>query len=161
MKKNLLLLLVMTLCFIAEAQKGLDLGVYGTFTNTYIWRQNNYGTLAPFAQEIVRQSEMNYKATWGGYGGFEAGYNFTKNYGVKAGIQYCVTGQKYEDNFAGPATIPEGTFGVRGRVNVQRDVKLTYLQIPVMFKYTTTKGKIARFFAAAGLQVGVRSSAYE
>ena len=160
MKKSGLILLLVVLVVGCEAQKGFDIGVFGTFTNTYIWRQNNYGTLAPFQIPIVRQSEMAYKATWHGTGGFEAGYNFTNNFGVKAAIQYSTAGQKYEDNFDGPAIIPGDTFGNRGTVNVKRIVRLSYIQIPVMFKYTA-KGKVFKFYAALGPQFGIRNSAYE
>jgi hypothetical protein len=162
MKKNILVLISCLLVITATGQKGFDIGISGAFTNTYIWRQNNYGTLSPFALEVVRQSEMNYKPTWGGYGGIDLGYNFTKNWGIKASVQYCITGQQYFDNFTGPATIPEGTFGAGGtRVNVQRDVKLGYVQIPLMARYVTTKGKRAKFFVAVGPQFGIRTSAYE
>ena len=41
-----------------SAQQGFDLGISGTFENTYIWRQNNYGTLAVF------QTRLSGKAKW-------------------------------------------------------------------------------------------------
>ena len=143
------------------AQTGFDLGASGTFSSTWILRQNNYGTLASFSNPIVRASEMNYKSTWGGNGGICLGYKITKHWGVQAEIQYNLTGQKYEDNFTGPATIPEGTFGgINERVNVQRVVKLDYIQIPLMVKFMAGKEKI-KFFACLGPQIGIRTSVYE
>ncbi len=162
MKKNILLVcLISFIGFSARCQQGFDLGVSGTFSSTWILKQNNYGTLAPFANAIVRQSEMAYVKTWGGNAGICLGYRITKNWGVQAEIQYNVTGQNYNDNFEGPATIPEGTFGSTSqRVNVQRVVKLGYIQIPLMAKFTVGKDKYW-FFACLGPQLGFRTTAYE
>ncbi len=162
MKKTILLVCCMIIAVgYMAAQSGFDLGVSGTFNSTWILRQNNYGTLASFANPIVRGSEMNYKTTWGGNGGLSLGYRITKHWGVQAEVQYNITGQKYEDNFEGPAIIPQGTFGgTSQRVNVQRDVKLGYIQIPVMVKFTAGKEKV-RFFACLGPQIGIRTSVYE
>ena len=162
MKKNILLVFFAFWALLLAAQKGWDLGVSGTFMNTYIWRQNNYGTLQPFQIPVVRASEMNYKASWGEQGGFEVGYNFDRQWGIKMGVQYCSTGQDYEDNFEGPAIIPEGTFGAGGaRVNVQRTIRLGYVMIPIMAKFKTKKARVAKFFGCLGPQIGIRTAAYE
>lgn len=162
MKKNTALIFFTFSLLTCFAQKGLDIGVSGTFMNTYIWRQDNYGTLEPFQNAVVRKSEMKYNATWGGQGGIEVGYNFNHSWGIKIGAQDRSTGQNYEDNFEGPAIIPEGTFGAGGdRVHVLRNVRLGYVMIPLMAKFRTPKVKVARFFAAAGPQIGIRTSAYE
>jgi len=145
----------------ASAQSGFDLGVSGTVNSTWILKQNNYGTLAPFANAVVRASEMAYKNTYGGNGGLCLGYKITKNWGIQTEVQYNATGQNYNDNFEGPATIPEGTFGnINSRVNVQRVVKLSYIQIPLMAKFTIGKGNY-NFFACLGPQIGIRTAAYE
>ena len=162
MKKNILLCIVCLLSLTGFAQKGFHIGASGTFSSTFIYTQNNYGTLAPFAKGVVRVSEMNYKITWGGSGGIVLGYNFERYVGIQAEINYNSTGQKYEDNFIGPATIPQGTFGSDvERVNVKRDIRLSYLRIPVLVKFTTNKGNIAKFYGAIGPQIGVRLSAKE
>jgi hypothetical protein len=162
MKKNIALIFFASCCLQGIAQKGWDFGISGTFMNTYIWRQNNYGTLAPFQNAEVRQSEMAYKPTWGGQGGLDVGYNFSRMWGIKIGLQYCATGQNYEDNFEGPATIPEGMFGsTNSTVNVQRNVRLGYIMIPLLARFTTKRGGVARFFVNAGPQIGIRTSAYE
>lgn len=145
-----------------QAQKGFHLGANGTFNSTWILNQNNYGTLAPFSNGIVRASEMNYLPTWGGNGGIVLGYNADRNWGVQAEVQYNATGQKYEDNFEGPANIPEGTFGSAAeRVNVKRYVKLSYIQIPIMAKFTSNKSHVVKAYVMLGPQFGVRVSASE
>jgi len=161
MKKCLLTGFIFLFTLAAFSQPGLHIGVFGTFNNTWIEKQDNYGTLAPFQNPVVRASELAYKYTWGGNGGVQVGYNFNKHWGVEAAILYNSTGQNYNDNFSGPATIPEGTFGAGGApVNVQRSIKLTYLQVPLMGKYTVGSRKL-KFFAAWGPQVGFRTSARE
>lgn len=169
MKKSTLLTLYMLIALGGFAQQGFNIGLAGTFNATFIWRQDNYGTLAPFtaANGLIARSEMNYKLTWGGNGGFVLGYNFNMkspkvSAGIEAELQYAETGQDYEDNFEGPAVIPEGTFGSTAtRVNVQRTLKLGYLQIPLMAKITVHSGGIATFFLSAGPQLGFRTAAYE
>jgi len=164
MKNTILLACCLICCAVtlkAQNETGFDLGISGTFSSTWILRQNNYGTLAPFANAEVRASEMAYKYTWGGNGGGCLGYKITKHWGVQAEIQYNLTGQNYNDNFEGPATIPQGTFGnINTRVNVQRTVKLDYIQIPIMAKYMVGKKKY-KFFACIGPQIGIRTYAYE
>jgi hypothetical protein len=160
--KKVILLLLTALGSVAYSQQGFNIGASGCIAGTFIWRQNNYGTLAPFANAEVRQSEMNYQFTLGGNGGLALGYNFTKNWGIQLEIQYATAGQNYVDNFTGPATIPEGTFGTGGdRVNVQRVLKADYVQFPIMARFMTTKGKVAKFFLAAGILLAARTEAFE
>ena len=166
MKKNLLLICCLVyINWNLMAQKnfepGFDIGISGTFSSTFILKQNNYGTLDPFANAIVRQSELAYKATWGENGGICLGYTITKHWGVQTEVQYNLTGQNYEDNFTGPATTRDGTFGAgQMPVNVQRVVKLNYIQIPLMAKYIVGKDKY-KFFACLGPQIGFRTYAYQ
>jgi hypothetical protein len=162
MKKNILLIscLIFSGSFLF-AQTGFDLGVSGAVNSTWILKQNNYGTLDPFANATVRQSEMAYKNTYGGNGGLCLGYTFTKNWGIQAEVQYNVTGQNYNDNYDCPAYINGDTIGSPAtRVNVQRVVKLSYVQIPIMAKFIVGKDKY-KFFACLGPQFGIRTAAYQ
>lgn len=167
MKRLLVVLLPLAICSVALAQKGFHVGVSGTFSSTWILNQNNYGTLAPFKQSYVKQSEMDYTLTWGGKSGVVLGYQFDKNFGLKAEVQYNVTGQKYEDNFEGPATVPVGTDSVTlgsasTRVNVKRSIKLQYIQIPIMFKALVGgKRDKVKFLFCIGPQIGIRTYASE
>lgn len=144
------------------AQRGFHLGASGTFNFNMIFPQHNYRTLLMFKEPFVRTAEMDYKATWGGNGGICLGYGFHKNWSIQTEVQYNSTGQRYEDNFVGPATIPEGTFGSGSeRVNVKRNVRLSYVQIPIMAKFVSTKGYVAKAFVSFGPQIGVRTAAKE
>lgn len=161
MKKNILLAIILLFTTTGFAQQGFHLGLSGTFNSTWILNQNNYGTLAPFRDPVVRGSEMAYKYTWGGNFGGVVGHNFTEHWGIQAEVQFNITGQKYDDNFSGPATIPEGSFGAPGtRVNVKRSISLGYIQIPLMGKYISG-GKKVKFFACLGPQIGLRTGAKE
>lgn len=162
MKKLYAIVSILALGICTYAQTGFDIGISGTFNSTWIYTQNNYGTLAPFQNAVIRTSEMDYLPTWGGNGGISLGYNFNRFAGIKMEIQYSSAGQKYEDNFEGPAIIPQDTFGSPSeRVNVKRQIKLSYIQIPLMAKFTTKKGRVAKFFAAIGPQFGFRTFAQE
>lgn len=156
-----MLLLGLYIAITGFAQKGLDIGLSGTVGTTFVWRQNTYGILQAFSDPLVQKSELAYRFSLGGTGAVEVGYNFTDNLGIRTAFQYSFTGQKYEDNFVGPCTIPEGTFGSASvRVNVKRVIKLQFVQIPLLFKFTSN-GKLAKFFVSIGPQVGFRTSAYE
>lgn len=166
--KNTLLTIICALFLLhAEAQTGFHLGLSGTFNSTWILNQNNYQTLGAFSQPYVKTSEMDYRATWGGNGGLVLGYNFTQCWGIRTEVQYNVTGQKYEDAFYGPAYVGTDSFGFTGSkgvydyVNAKRNVKLHYIQIPVMFKFTSKKGRVAKFFLCMGPQIGIRTYAFE
>lgn len=162
MKKCILLVFVATQFLLTSAQKGFHLGASGTPAVTFVYTQNNYGTLSAFDKGVVRSSEMDYKVTWGGNGGIVLGYNFTNNWGLQGEINYNYTGQKYEDNFIGPAYVGSDTFGYpHKRVNVKREIRLSYLRIPIMAKFISKQGNTAKFYMALGPQIGVRLSAKE
>lgn len=167
MKKIIAVALLMIQLAGVYAQKGFHLGVSGTFNSTWILNQNNYQNLSAFAQSYVRTSEMDYRKTWGGNAGIVLGYDFTKNVGIRTEVQYNFAGQKYEDAFYGPAIVNGDTFGTTstptkfGYVNAKRNVKLQYVQIPLFFKFTSTKGRVAKFFFCIGPQVGLRTGVFE
>ncbi len=162
MKKNILLVFITVISFSLFAQKGFHLGASGAFDANFIYTQNNYGTLAPFTEPYVRVSEMNYRFTYGGNGGIVLGYNFKSDWGLQGEVRYATAGQKYEDNFIGPAILPQGTFGGSyERVNVKREIKLAYVQIPIMAKYISRFGHTAKLFVCLGPQFGVRTAASE
>jgi hypothetical protein len=146
----------------AFAQKGWFVGASGAFNASFILNQNNYGTLAPFEQQVVRQSELAYIFTPGGTAGIHVGYMFKDNWGIQAQLQYNKAGQHYEDDMYGPATIPEGKFGTTGnrRVKVKRNVDFHYLQVPILVKYSVGD-ELTRFYAAAGPVLGTRLGASE
>ena len=116
------------------AQKQLYFGAAGTALSSVIINQNNYGL--PF--------EMNYDVTMGGSGNAIIGFDFNKHVGLRLEIGWAKLGQKYSDEYMD--TI------------YTRNVKLNYLQIPLMFKFRTG-GEVARFYLLAGPQFNILLSA--
>ncbi len=145
-----------------RAQEGFHIGVNGAFNASFILNQNNYGTLAPFSQPPVKQSELAYIFTPGGNAGINLGYNFKRDWGVEAHLLYNKAGQHYEDDMSGPAVLPQGTFGTPGnnRVKVKRNIDFQYLQIPVLVKYSVGD-KLTKFYVSAGPVIGTRLTAKE
>jgi len=163
MTKFLYSAFLLSITFFCQAQKGFHIGVSGAFNSIWILNQNNYGTLAPFTNSLVRASEMDYKPTWGGCAGIDLGYNFGRVVGIQSGVQYSFNGQHYEDKFLGPAIIGTDTLG-RGAdryVKVERDVRLSYIQVPILVKLMTKPGRVAKFVVSLGPQIGIRTTAKE
>jgi hypothetical protein len=127
MKKTFSFLFLMTLLTIA-AHSQLYVGVGGMYGTSGITNQNTYG-----------EAEMDYvmKPCWGV--NLDVGYNFTKNLGILMEFKYQAMGQKYQDT-------------QQDTVNT-RDIDMNYFMMPILFKYRTG-GKVARFYAMAGPQVG-------
>ena len=129
--KKISILLMFAFCLVvtsAISQKQLYFGAGFSGLSTWITNQNNYGL-----------PEMDYKMTFGMAGNASIGYDFTKNIGLKLEIGYSKLGQSYKDNINDTAYV--------------RDVKLYYLQIPLLFKYKTG-GEVARFYFLIGPQFG-------
>ena len=96
MKKEIILITLLAIGLSSFGQKGFDVGAFGSIGSSFIWRQNNYGTLAPFNDPTERQSELAYKFTTAYSGGVNIGYNFTNHWGVLLAIQFASAGQNYE-----------------------------------------------------------------
>ena len=108
------------------AQKQLYFGLQGTVMSTLITNQNNYG-----------YPDMDYKVTFGGAGNANIGFDFNKHIGLLLQVGYGKLGQRFTD------LIHDTT--------ITRNIKLNYLQIPLMFKYRSS-GAVARFYVMAGPQ---------
>ncbi|MFN0275334.1 MAG: porin family protein [Chitinophagales bacterium] len=148
--KQLFFLLISTLSLISVfAQKGFHAGVNVGVNSTWIFNQNNYG-----------YSEMDYELKFGANPGLAAGYNFTNNYGVELGLCYAMLGQNYFDRIRDFGPIDPVT-GKPDKVETFRYIKLNYLQVPILFRYQTTKEKKDKieFHAMLGPSVGVLLSA--
>jgi hypothetical protein len=87
---------------------------------------------------------MDYEYTWGGGWNFQLGYNFTENIGLFTEVGIMNQGQDYKDTW--------------GNQNVQRSVKLKYLNIPLFFKYSYGESR-ARFRLLVGPQFGLLQKA--
>ena len=117
MKKKILMLPALLLIVLAlQAQKGHELiiGAGGSISSVWIMNQNFYG-----------EPELNYAPKMGYGGSFNMGYNFTENLSIAFELNYSLQGQKYEDK-----QVMEGV-----KYDAMRDISLTYLNIPLFFKY--------------------------
>jgi hypothetical protein len=139
MKKQITLL-VIVLLFAAGplmSQKQFYFGIAGTGLNSWITNQNNYG-----------QPEMDYMITFGGGANANIGFDFNSHIGLKLEVGWQMLGQNYKD------TRNEDNVNV----NYTRNINLSYLEIPLLFKYKTS-GEIARFYVDAGPQFNLLLSA--
>ena len=121
------------------AQKGFYFGIAGTGQSTWITNQNNYGL-----------PEMDYKSTYGGGINANIGFDFNNHIGLKLEIGYSKLGQKYTDKRADEDTGTTDAF--------ERNVKLNYLTIPILFKYRVG-GPMVKFYMAIGPQFNILLSA--
>lgn len=112
------------------AQKQLYFGLQGTVMSTLITNQNNYGLPDKYP-------DMDYKVTFGGAGNVNIGFDFNKHIGLLLQVGYGKLGQRFTD--------------LINDTTITRNIKLNYLQIPLLFKYRST-GEVARFYVMAGPQ---------
>ncbi|MCX6268480.1 MAG: outer membrane beta-barrel protein, partial [Bacteroidetes bacterium] len=120
------------------SQKQLYFGLAGTGLGSFITNQNNYGL----------GFEMDYAATFGGSGNVNVGFDFNNSLGLKLEIGFAKLGQKYADE----RTLNDTNY------RYTRNIKLNYLQIPILFKYRSA-GEVVRFYAMAGPQFNLLLSA--
>jgi hypothetical protein len=112
------------------SQKGWHIGAAMGLNTTAIFNQNSYKT-----------PEMEYKPTFGVNGGLVGGYNFTNFIGLQTELFLSQQGQKYKDEFVGqPVTT--------------REVKSSYVQIPLMLKYMSGQSTV-QFYIMAGPQLSI------
>ncbi|RLD58682.1 MAG: hypothetical protein DRJ05_07605 [Bacteroidetes bacterium] len=137
MKKIILLssLLFLIGIQVSNAQKGKEviIGLGGAFTSTWIVNQNFYG-----------EPELDYAPKTGYALSLNLGYDFTEKMGVATELQYSTQGQKY----SGKQSWESNVFNP-----VDRDIKLTYFNLPIFFKYRFGTGN-TRFRFMAGPQFG-------
>jgi hypothetical protein len=139
MKKifSLVLLALLLAAGPVTAQKQLYFGGTGTGLSTWITNQQNYG-----------RPDMDYVVTFGGGGNLNIGFDFNKNFGIFLGPGYQKLGQKFKDT----QVINDTTY------QYTRNIKLNYIQLPLMFKYKTN-GEVAKFYVMAGPQFNFLLSA--
>jgi hypothetical protein len=125
--------LLLLLSFPSLAQKGFYFGIAGSGNSTWITNQNNYGL-----------PEMDYAQTFTFGGNLGVGYDFNNHIGLKLEFGLNQISEKYKDS--------------RGDSTLDRQVKLNYFNIPILFRYRTG-GKVAKFYVAAGPQFNFLRSA--
>ncbi|MBC8047470.1 MAG: PorT family protein [Fimbriimonadaceae bacterium] len=149
MKKFLFFATFSLLTHTVFSQAGFHAGVNLAFNNAWIFNQNNYGI-----------TEMDYELKFGGLAGIEAGYNFTENMGAEAEVNFVMMGQNYFDRIRDFGPVDSIT-GKSPKVDTYRHIKLNYLQVPLLFRFQTTKEKKDKIelHAMLGPSVGILLSA--
>lgn len=102
------------------------LGLAGNLNSTWIMYQQTYGE--PF---------LDYKITFRPAFNVQIGYDWDQHWGLYGEIGFAMLGQKYDDTQYGLPTT--------------RNIKMNYLQIPILFKYRSG-GEKAQFYIRAGFQ---------
>lgn len=128
---------------LVQAQEGVHFGFQGEMNSIWIINQNNY-----------EYSQMDYEYKYGILGGAHVGFNWDDNFGVQVEFNYAQMGQDYSDIIKdfGPVQDPEKP-DLREKVLTYRYVDLTYLQVPVLFKYMEGDSKSAvKYQMVGGLQ---------
>ena len=130
MKKVLPFLLVL-ISMASFGQKQLYFGIAGSGISPWIINQNNYG-----------EHDLDYKVMFSWAGSIDIGFDFNKHFGLKTEVGLAQLGQKYYKDISGQ---PDST--------INRQVKMNYLMVPLLFKYRTG-GDVVRFYLLAGPQFG-------
>lgn len=123
---TLLLVLIIASTTTTYAQKGLNIGVSGSFISTSIVNQNTWGN----------GHEYDYEITYSSNYGFDVGYNFTSNFGFYTGFSFYNLGQEYSDSYDDK--------------DWERNLTFKYNVIPIMFRYTSSSDKI-KFIGSVGI----------
>jgi hypothetical protein len=136
MKKYFTSVIIVLLFFTGPlvAQKQLYFGLAGSGFSSFITHQNNYGL--PF--------KMDYVLTFGGSGNVNIGFDFDNQFGLKLEIGFAKLGQNYKDTYNNDL--------------YSRNIKLNYLQFPLLFKYRVGSENI-KFYVLAGPQLNLLLSA--
>jgi len=156
MKKLVCLLSFAAIIGNANAQKGtidqtgIHFGLQGGFNSVWILNQNNYGF-----------QELDYSRTFGFATGLAIGYNFENNFGVQVDINYATMGQDYFDVSKDFCNIDVNGDNKPEKVETFRYIDLSYVQIPIQFRYQSerVKKQIISFHAMAGPTLGFLTSA--
>ncbi len=148
--KNRILFIVFTLAALnVGAQTGFHVGLNAGYNSVWIVNQNMYG-----------YKELNYTRTFGFIPGIALGYNLNDNMGVQLEFNIAPLGQDYFDVSSSFSLADDGQ-GKRLKVETFRYVDLKYLQIPIMYRYQSTRSKkqIISYHFMLGPTVGILLSA--
>lgn len=121
----------------------LFLGAHGLLNLSSIFNQNTRGAFL--------DKELPYKPTLGYAGGIRLGYNYMHRYGFETGALFSKQGQYYEGSIGGK--------------QAARQVDLTYVQVPLVLRYTFgnafKKKTPSPWVIGLGAQLGILVSASE
>ena len=133
MKKGLLTLAILIAAITVQAQN-VRLGVSGGLNSTWLMNKNVFD----------QDDGLDIAASFGGRFGIDAIYSFSEKAGVSIGFNFLSThNQKYTGDETG--------------LNGDLTTKLNYLDIPILFRLTSSSGT----YFELGPQFGILGSAKE
>lgn len=150
MKKILTLMCFSAVIGTVSAQQGLHFGAQGGFNSVWIMNQNNYGF-----------QELDYTRTFGYLAGASFGYNWDQTIGFQVDLNYVKVGQHYFDVSKDFCNIDANGDNKPEKVDTYRYVDLNYIQLPIMFKYTSPRSKkqVVSVHILAGPTLGILAGA--
>jgi len=150
MKKLYTLLFAMILISSASfAQKGLNIGINGSYNAVTIVNQNTWGASNSNIDGVQEKvQEYDYDLTFGTGFGLDVGYNFTDDLGIYSGFRTMTMGNDYHDSYKWKGT--ESKF--------DRSVKLNYNIIPITFKFTGSQSTV-NFIGGIGVLIAMLNEA--
>lgn len=119
MKKLCFILVAISASFVVNAQEGIRLGVKGSYSSTWLFNKN----------VSDQNASLDYASTFSGGFGAQAIFMFSETYGMSAEVNLNNQHQKY-DGYA------------NGNANDKftNEIKLSYIDIPVMFRVSSPRG---------------------
>lgn len=137
MKKILAIaVIVITSLSSAQAQEGIRLGAKGSFFSTWLFNKN----------VSDRNASLDYASTFSPTFGIQAIFMLKETYGISAEVVYASHKQKYD-----------GYFGNNEDNTFTNEIKLSYIDIPILFRVSSPKGP----FFEIGPQVSLLTGAKE
>jgi len=136
MKKILLLMAIVAGLSTAHAQEGIRLGAKGSFYSNWLFNKN----------VSDQNASLDYASSFGPSFGVQAIFMFKETYGLSAEIIYANQKQKY-DGYSGSEN---NTF--------TNELSLGYLDIPVLFRVSSTKGPYFEIGPQFSLLMGAKET---
>ena len=143
-KLHTLLFAMLLISSVSFAQKGLNIGLNGSYNAVTIVNQNTWG--ATNASGDVQ--EYDYDLSFGTGFGLDVGYNFNDDLGVYSGFRTMTMGNNYHDTY---------TWGDESS-KFDRKLKLSYNIIPITFKFTGSKSTV-NFIGGIGVLIAMMKEA--
>ena len=145
MKKLYTLLFAMLLISSASfAQKGLNIGLNGSYNAVTIVNQNTWGA----SNSSGDIQEYDYDLTFGTGFGLDVGYNFNDDLGIYSGFRTMSMGNNYHDSYTWSGKESE----------FDRKLKLSYNIIPITFKFTGSQSTV-NFIGGVGVLIAMMKEA--
>ena len=116
------------------AQQGLEIGLKVLPQTTWVFNDDDFA--AGDELDFDKKFELAY--------GLNIGINLSDRFGIQSGVIYSPQGQKYKHD-------GEMIFGTTAKTS---EVRLNYLQIPVLLKLNSDPMSVISFVAGAGVQFG-------